>query len=147
MFAWFRKIMRSSLPVVAGAPGEVYLHPKRCPLNVPGPFYTMGDCMACEAPETEAPELLAPLIGGNTTTYFVKQPNTPEEVENACCAIQVCCVNDLRYGGTDPAIIQRLNNSSSTSDFIIQNGHVILSKDAEKRHHLGGFPRDAESSS
>ena len=92
MFGWFRK-KRSEPP-----------RPRRCPLNAPGPFYTTGQCLACEAPEDEAPDLLAPLTGGNYTTYFVRQPRTPEEVERACNAIRVCCVMDLRYGGTDRAI-------------------------------------------
>jgi len=32
---------------------------------LPGPFYTAGNCLACDAPEHEAPDLLAPLIGCN----------------------------------------------------------------------------------
>jgi hypothetical protein len=33
--------------------------------NVPGPFYTTGQCLACGAPEHEAPELFASLDDGN----------------------------------------------------------------------------------
>ena len=44
--------------------------------------------------------------GGDT--FFVKQPKTPDEVERACRAIDVCCANALRYAGDDPAIIRRL---------------------------------------
>ena len=76
MFGWFRKKPRTPLRVVVKEPGMVHQHPKRCPLNAPGPFYTMGECLACEAPEAEAPDLLAPLTGGNYTTYFVRQPET-----------------------------------------------------------------------
>jgi len=47
--------------------GPWYEHPRRCPLNVVGPFYTCGDCTACDAPEHEAPDLLAPLRDGNFT--------------------------------------------------------------------------------
>ena len=32
--------------------------------NVPGPFYTTGECLARTLPEQEAPDLLAPLPGG-----------------------------------------------------------------------------------
>lgn len=104
--------------------------PQRCPLNAPGPFYTLGACLACEAPEAEAPDLLAPLTGGNYTTYFVRQPQTPEEVEKACNAIRVCCVMDLRYGGTDRAIIERLGNDPLTCDYVIRDGQLIHSDKA-----------------
>src|SRR5262245_43942577 len=87
--------------------GPWHVHPRRCPLNVAGPLYTTGDCMACDAPESQARDLLAPLVDGNLTTYFVRQPQTAAEIERACSALQVCCVDDLRYGGTDPKIIAR----------------------------------------
>lgn len=108
----------------------------RLPKNVPGPFYTLGsrfadgsgwrgDCLACEAPEVEAPDLLAPLINGNYDTYFVKQPTTPEEIEEACRAIEACCVAALRYGGTDPAIIKRLGNTAEYCDYILVNDTLV----------------------
>jgi uncharacterized protein (TIGR02996 family) len=99
--------------------GPWHEHPRRCPLNVVGPFYTTGDCLACEAPEAEAPDLLAPLQDGNITTYFVRQPQTAEEIERACQAIEVCCVMDLRYGGTDPKIIARLRNDPLACDYLL----------------------------
>ncbi len=108
----------------------IHQHPRRCMLNVPGPFYTTGDCLACEAPEIEAPELLAPLTGGNLTTYFVRQPETLEEIERACKAIQVCCILDLRYAGTDRAIIERLGNDENASDYTILDGQLILNQKA-----------------
>jgi hypothetical protein len=86
--------------------------------------------MACEAPETEAPDLLAPLVDGNLTTYFVRQPETPDEVERACKAIRVCCVEDLRYGGTDRAIIERLGNDPTACDFVFRDGQLVLSEKA-----------------
>jgi hypothetical protein len=130
MFGWFRKKTRTPLRVLEGESGTVHQHPKRCPLNAPGPFYTMGQCMACEAPEAEAPDLLAPLTGGNYTTYFVRQPETPDEVERACRAIQVCCVMDLRYGGTDRTVIERLGNDPVACDHVIRDGQVVLSDKA-----------------
>ena len=92
--------------------------------NAPGPFYTNGTCLACEAPETEAPDLLAPLTGDNSDTYFVRQPETPEEVERACRALEVCCVVALRYGGTDPEIIRRLGNDPEYCDHLLPGGPV-----------------------
>ena len=92
----------------------------RFPLNVAGAFYTCGECMACDAPEQEAPELLAPLANdGNLRTYFVRQPETAAEIERACWAIRVCCAADLRYGGTDPKIIARLGNTAYTCDYLV----------------------------
>lgn len=92
--------------------------------NVPGPFYTTGDCLACDAPEHEAPDLLAPLTGDNYDTYFVRQPTTPEEVERACRALEVCCVAALRYGGTDPNIIRRLGNEPDYCDRLLPGGPI-----------------------
>lgn len=131
MFDWFRK-WKNKLRVLSGESGTVNHRPKRrCPLNAPGPFYTMGECLACEAPEAEAPDLLAPLTGGNLTTYFVRQPETPEEAERACRAIEVCCVMDLRYGGTDRAIIERLGNSPNASDYVVQGDSLVRVNRAE----------------
>jgi hypothetical protein len=92
--------------------------------NAPGPFYTTGECMACGAPEVEAPELLAPLEGDNYDTYFVRQPSTAAEVEQACRALEVCCVSALRYGGRDPSIIRRLGNDPEYCDHVLPGGLV-----------------------
>ena len=81
---------------------------ERCPKNVPGDFYSTGECLTCGLPEHEAPDLLASLEGDNYETYFVRQPATPEEVERACRAAEVCCANAIRYCGTDPLIRARL---------------------------------------
>jgi hypothetical protein len=87
--------------------------------NAPGPFYGTGECTACGAPELEAPHLLAPLEGENYDTYFVRQPATPDEVEQACRALESCCVRALRYGGQDPAIIRRLGNDPELCDHLL----------------------------
>ena len=93
---------------------EWYAHPRRFFKNVPGPFYTLGeacgDCLWCGLPEEEASDLLAPLGNNNTDTYFVKQPQLSEEIEQACCAIEVCCVGALRYGGKDSTVLKRLHS-------------------------------------
>jgi hypothetical protein len=113
-----------------------FVHPRRFPKNAAGPFYTLGhrcpqitsrdaprlwcgDCLACEAPEAEAPDLLAPLSEHNIDTYFVRQPKTIDEIERACRAAKVCCVAALRYGGQDRAIIEQLNNSPDFCDYCI----------------------------
>jgi hypothetical protein len=94
------------------------IYPQRFPKNVEGPFYTVGgqradgswcgDCLSCGIPEHEAPTLLAPLTDENSDTYFIRQPETQEEIEQACSAVEVCCVEALRYGGKDPQILARL---------------------------------------
>src|SRR5438045_539957 len=99
---------------------EYFVHPRRFPKNVAGPFYTLGgqypdgtwcgECLSCRVPEAEAPDLLAPFDDNNpdSETYFVRQPQTEEEIERACKAAEVCCVDAIRYGGKDPKIIKRL---------------------------------------
>src|SRR5687767_12841717 len=97
---------------------EYFIHPDRFPKNAPGPFYTLGDvgsdgkwsgqCLACTLPETQAPTLLAPLDDGNSDTYFVRQPESDDEIHQACNAAETCCVDAIRYGGKDPKIIRRL---------------------------------------
>jgi ferredoxin len=95
---------------------------RRLAKNAPGPFYTTGDCLACGLPEQEAPELLAELDANNADTYFVRQPETPEEVERACRALKSCCIPALRYGGKDRAIITRLGNDPKYCDHVLGDG-------------------------
>jgi hypothetical protein len=111
---------------------DYYHHPNRFHKNVPGPFYTtgtkeMGDCLSCDLPEGEAPDLLAELNDSNLDTYFVKQPETPDEIQRACSAIRVCCVAALRYGGKDAEIIKNLGNRPEHSDYFVNwRGRVVL---------------------
>ncbi len=98
--------------------------PTRFEKNVAGDFYTTGECLACDAPESEARDLLAPLEDDNFDTYFVRQPETAEEIERACRALEVCCVAALRYGGTDPKIIRRLGNDPEYCDHLLPGGLV-----------------------
>ena len=80
----------------------------RFPKNVSGPFYVANEqCLACGAPEQEAPDLMA----SDEQTghcYFKKQPTTPEELERAVQAISVSCCGAVLSVGNDPAILRRL---------------------------------------
>jgi hypothetical protein len=98
--------------------------PVRFEKNVAGDFYTTGECLACDAPESEARDLLAPLEDDNFDTYFVKQPETAAEIERACRALEVCCVAALRYGGTNPDVIRRLGNDPIYCDHLLPGGLV-----------------------
>jgi hypothetical protein len=114
---------------------DYFQHRERLPKNAPGPFYTLGDitsegtwggrCLSCNVPEEEAPTLLAPLTERNSDTYFVRQPETEEEIEQACCAIEVCCVDALRYAGRDPKILARLRRTGN-SDYSIGGDGVVV---------------------
>lgn len=100
---------------------DYYIHPNRFPLNVEGAFYTLGmqfkdgawcaECMSCGTPEVEAPKLLATFSEECADTYFIRQPETDEEIILACNALNVCCVDALRYGGSDPKILALLHPS------------------------------------
>ncbi len=127
---------------------DYFQHPQRFPKNSDGPFYTTGhqsrktnspnspltwcgDCLSCEAPELEAPELLAPLDDDNLDTYFVRQPTTLSEIEHACMAARVCCVRALRYGGLDSSIIMQLQNDPELCDYIVSaDGQLQMTVDA-----------------
>lgn len=81
---------------------------RRYPLNVEGDFYVLdGMCIACTAPEHEAPDLMAHEAGSHHC-YFRRQPRTPDELEQAVMAVAVGCCGAVRYGGTDPAVRLRL---------------------------------------
>lgn len=120
-----------------------YEHPCRFPENAPGPFYSLcgtyvggtwgSSCLGCGVPEVAAPELMAPLGAGNWNTYFVRQPETQEEVKHACDAVRLCCVSALRYGGTDAAIIRRLGNTPEYSDYVIVRGKPVFAGRPRRR--------------
>lgn len=118
-------------------------HPRRLRCNVEGDFYAtgenpvnclsdrwMGDCLACGGPESVAQDLLAELNESNITTYFVRQPKTPEEIKRACDALKHCCVDALRYGGRDLTIISKLDNDPALCDYVInENGMLVYCLD------------------
>ena len=82
--------------------------PERYHLNAPGPFFVAKDeCIACRAPEHEAPELMSFDEAGGSC-YFHRQPQTPEETEHAIRAVWVACCDAVHYGGADRRILARL---------------------------------------
>jgi hypothetical protein len=81
---------------------------KRHPENAPGPFYVEDDlCIQCWAPEGVAPNL----VGTNGRhCFFKKQPESPEELEQAILAVNVCCCGAYRYSGNDPKVIGKIDS-------------------------------------
>jgi hypothetical protein len=85
------------------------------PRNASGPFYSVNDgCITCGAPHVAAPDLMAWDADPSGTDhfthcFFARQPSTPSEVERALAAMDVSCVQNLRYGGDDPAILGALS--------------------------------------
>ncbi len=110
--------------------------PKRFAKSVPGPFYATGECISCGAPEAEAPELLSELSDENWDTYFVRQPQSSDEIERACSAIEVCCVSSLRYSGRDASIIRRLGNRPEYCDHTLPGGPVRLHWESDERWRM-----------
>lgn len=75
-------------------------------LDMAGPFYVIdGQCMACGAPEQQAPALMSNEEGH---CYFLRQPITAEETNRAIRALFVSCCGAVRYGGQDPEVLRRL---------------------------------------
>lgn len=80
------------------------------PLNAAGDFFVENDtCLACDAPCSAAPELMA--YDENMHCYFKRQPRNPEEVEHAIHAVCVSCVEAVRYKGNDPEILKRIGTT------------------------------------
>ena len=123
---------------------DFFQHPFRFPKNAAGPFYTTGvpctepdengncewdgNCLWCGAPEAEAPDLFFPFDDESyRDTYFIRQPETPEETEQAIMAAKVCCAFAVRYGGHDRSIIERLDNAPELCDYIaVEEGELRL---------------------
>jgi hypothetical protein len=83
--------------------------PERFPENAKGDFYVEnGVCITCYAPEAEAPNLIDHSKIEYGHCFFKKQPETVEELELAINAMQVSCINGIRYGGKDENILNKL---------------------------------------
>jgi hypothetical protein len=92
---------------------------QRLAKNADGDWYTTGACMACGAPEAEAPALFASLSDEDLETYLFRQPVTPDDIDAVCRIARSCCVSAVRYGGQNREIIERLGNSGEYCDFVL----------------------------
>ena len=111
----------------------------RYPSNLEGDFYTTGskdcdgnwygDCLDCGLPENEAPNLFAPMDDDHVATYFIKQPETEEELQRAIASTEVCCTDAVRYGGKNKKILAQLH--PDVCDYKINVlGMVVVNKEA-----------------
>ncbi len=80
---------------------------ERHPLNAEGDFFVEYDtCLACDAPRSEAPELMD--YDQNGHCYFKRQPQNPEELDHAVNAVRVSCIEAVLYEGNDPEILRKI---------------------------------------
>lgn len=83
--------------------------PERFPKNVKGDFYVENQvCIACGAPEAEAPDLIDHSKQDYGHCFFKKQPQTSDELDRAINAMHVSCIAGIRYAGKDENILMRL---------------------------------------
>jgi hypothetical protein len=74
-----------------------------------GDFYVQeGCCTACGVPQLIAPELVGWTEEKAPSCYWIRQPESPEEVDRAIKIIQTQELGCHRYAGNDPAILERL---------------------------------------
>lgn len=93
----------------------------RHPKNARGPFYVVhGWCMACGYPQVLAPDLIAPVEDQRDHhCYFKKQPETPQEIEQAIKALVGSCCGAFRYAGSDEAIRKRLREAGEGDAIVL----------------------------
>lgn len=89
--------------------------PHQHPANAPGGFYVVdGCCTGCEVPFVAAPELFAwDRTKGYPHCFVKRQPATPEEVGQMMDAVAMAELACIRYGGTEPALIQLMVRSGN----------------------------------
>jgi hypothetical protein len=90
---------------------------EREPDSVPGPFYVVkGQCLICDLPNQVAPENFfwdeaykaRGCQGCPNHCRVERQPETPLELALMIEAAAGSCVEAIRYCGTDPAVLARL---------------------------------------
>jgi ferredoxin len=91
--------------------------PKRAPSyhkNIEGPFYVSDQCITCGLPKDTAPENIdwnCP-VGCEEcpqSCYVKKQPENDQELESLIEAMLGSEVENIRYCGTNPEVLRRLN--------------------------------------
>lgn len=67
--------------------------------NVPGPWYVDDSCTPCHVCLEEAPKLLK-YNEDQTYVYFLKQPESPEEIDAAQRALDICPTGSIGNDNT-----------------------------------------------
>jgi len=65
-------------------------------------------CHYCKLPQTVAPGLIE---FDRSSCYFIKQPETKEEIDIAINALSVCDCSAVKYRGKDKQIINKILSS------------------------------------
>ena len=74
-----------------------------------GDFYVQESCcLSCGVPQLIAPELVGWTEEKSPSCYWIRQPESPEEVDRAIKIIHTQELGCHRYAGNDPAILERL---------------------------------------
>jgi|GEM_PF-513315 len=103
--------------------------PARHPLNAPGPFYVeKGCCTACDVPRLTAPDLFK--YDDDQHCYVCRQPASADEMSQMVRTFVEQEFGCIRYGGSDPAIVQR----------IAENGDADFC-DSPRQDHFGFVAR------
>jgi hypothetical protein len=83
---------------------------KSHPQSAPGDFYVVNnECISCGAPHAVAPDLIGWAADSeHEHCIWKKQPETPQEMEQAFDAFAASCVSCYRYAGPDRAVMERI---------------------------------------
>jgi DNA-directed RNA polymerase subunit RPC12/RpoP len=77
--------------------------------SAPGDFYVQAQCCtSCGVPQAVAPDLVGWTNETHPQCYWIKQPQTSDELDRAIKIIHSQELGCHRYSGTDQAILRRL---------------------------------------
>ena len=85
------------------------------PRNAPGDFYVRTECCTgCDYPRAAAPDLFdrGPDGTGKYSCYVRRQPATQQELEQMVSVLEGQEFDCIRYSGSAPAILNRLNQET-----------------------------------
>jgi len=73
-------------------------------------FYVQqGRCLSCGVSQEVAPTLVGWRdVQNSTDCYWIRQPRTPDELEQAIKVVRAQELDCHRYAGTNPKIVRRL---------------------------------------
>ena len=79
------------------------------PKSAPGDFYVEETCCtSCGVPQAIAPDLVGWIDEGLQQCYWIKQPQTADELDRAIQIIHTQEIGCHRYSGSDRTMLRRL---------------------------------------